>query len=381
MQLAEVLRAAAAVDVVDLALGIPSGPVAKHVVDAAAAALAAGWHQYVDPIGLPALRRAVATYLARTQDLHVDPDDEVTITCGATEGVFDALLAATDPGDEVVFFEPYYELYPGMIELAGAVPRIVPLRQPGWRVDRDELEAAVNPRTRAVLLNSPQNPTGKVFDPAELQLILEICRRHELTCISDEVYERYVYDGRRHVSPLRGPEGKRHCVVVGSLSKTLHISGWRIGFVVASRELTLAVRRVHERATVGTSGPLQHGAAVFSADDLPRTGAELQQARDEMVSGLRSCGFNVDSPEGGWFVLAEIGDLAGSASELARELVGAAGVLVAPGTAFFERREDGERWVRLTFARDHQSTSIGLSRMLAHLGSRRASTHHEAAAR
>jgi aspartate/methionine/tyrosine aminotransferase len=351
MELAALLRVAERVGAIDIALGIPDGDPPAPVVDAAVAALREGRHQYADPAGLPELRARLAGAVRRSHGVEVDPATELTVTCGATEALFAALVAVTDPGDEVVVVEPCYESYPGMVELAGAVPVVVPLREKGWRLDPADVARSVTARTRAVVVNTPHNPTGRVFDDGEVAGVLDVCRRHDLACVTDEVYDHYVFDGARHVSPLSLPGGRRDVVMVGSLSKTLKASGWRIGFCVADPVTTAAIRRVHERTTVGTSRPLQHGAAALTMDAM---------------------GFAVFRPEGGWFLLADTRPLGIPASTLCRELVERAGVLVAPGATFFPDAAE-DHWIRLTFVRDPVTTEEALDRLerfLARAGSR-----------
>jgi aspartate/methionine/tyrosine aminotransferase len=367
MELADLLRTAAEVQAIDIALGIPPEGPPGQVVGAAVAALRSGHHQYADPRGTPELCAALTTWLRDGRGLEVDAERELTITCGATEGLFTSLLSVTDPGDEVIIFEPFFELYPGMVELAGAVPRVVPLRPPGWRIDLAAVRAAVTPRTRAILLNTPHNPTGRAFDAAEVGGLVAICADYGLTLITDEVYDRYVFDGRGHVSPLGLPGGADHSMVVCSLSKTLRMTGWRIGFCLASAERTAVLRRVHERTTLGTSRPLQLGAAAMISSGVPDGRPVLQSQRDQMVASLRSAALRLFQPEGGWFLLADVTGLGRSASALADELVRNAKVLVAPGTAFFSRRDEGERWIRVTFARSRSDMSTALERIERHL--------------
>ncbi|SCG59377.1 pyridoxal phosphate-dependent aminotransferase [Micromonospora halophytica] len=363
MRLAGLMRLATEIGAIDIALGIPPGEPPAEVVRAATAALTGGRNQYAPPEGLLALREVIAELAQRRRGVTVDPATEVTITCGATEGVLNALLAVTDPGDEVILFEPCYENYPGMIELAGTVPRPVPLAGPGWRLDLGAVRAALTPRTRAVLLNTPHNPTGRAFDEDEVAGLLGLCAGHGLVLITDEVYEGYVYDGRRHVSPLGLPGAGEHAIVVGSLSKSLQMSGWRLGYCLASPALTEAVRRVHERTTVGAPGPLQVGAAAVDVAALADDSAYFQRRRDHLVARLEELGLTVFRPEGGWFVLAAVDAFGRPSDLLAEDLVRSAGVLVAPGTSFFTDPADGRRWVRMTFVRDEGRTEEALDRM------------------
>lgn len=367
MSLADLLHTAAEVGAVDIALGIPPEGPPDGVVDAAIMALRSGQHQYADPRGVAELRAALAGWVHATRGLNIDAEREITVTSGATEGVFISLLTATNPGDEVITFEPFFELYTGMVQVAGAVPRIVPLRPPGWRIDLADVRKAVTLRTKAILLNTPHNPTGRVFDIAEVEGLIEICAEHDLTLITDEVYDQYVFDGRSHISPIGLPGGVDHSVVVCSLSKTLRMTGWRIGFCLASAERTAVLRRVHERTTLGAAHPLQLGAAALTISTAPDYRPQLQSLRDMFVASLRALGFPLFEPEGGWFLLADAAGFGKPATTLASELVKQAKVLVAPGTPFFSSRAEGERWIRVTFARDPSVTSTALDRIEQHI--------------
>ncbi|MFI6067031.1 pyridoxal phosphate-dependent aminotransferase [Micromonospora sp. NPDC051227] len=370
LELAQLLRTAQAVGAIDIALGIPPGTPPSAAVAGAVEALRSGHHQYSDPAGLLALREQVAADLLATRGAQVDPESEITITCGATEGTMMALLAVTDPGDEVILLDPAFETYFGTVELCGAVARRVALRNPGWRLDIAALRAAISPRTRAIVVNTPHNPTGRSFDATELNAIIGLCCEYGLTCITDEVYERFIYDGRPHVSPLTLPGASAHSIVLGSLSKTLSMSGWRIGYCLADPEVTAALRKVHQRTTIGASTPLQHGAAASTAswwNDVDEV-KQFQHRRDEMANSLDQMGFEVSVPEGGWFILAGTEGLGVPSDELAARLVTSAGVLVAPGTAFFAERAEGRRWIRTTFVRDHELTVEALERMRKLLG-------------
>ena len=382
MRLAALLRLAEKSGATDIALGLPGGGPPPPVLAGAIGAMSAGLNQYADPHGLAALRGAIADMVGEARNVAVDPQAELTITCGATEGVFVALLATTDPGDEVIVLEPFFELYPGMVRLAGAVPVPVRLTAPAWRLDETALRAAVSTRTRAILVNTPHNPTGRVFDEAEWGAIRGVCVEHDLTCITDEVYEHFAFDGRRHRSPLGDrlwspgaakPGPGDHAIVVSSLSKTLEITGWRIGYCIAPPEVTAVLRRAHEHTTLGAARPLQAGAAALPdlrtlTASLAGRRDHLERQRDLMTDGLLAAGLDVRRPDGGWYVIAGTGPLGRPASDLATELVDAARVLVAPGTPFFADPADGDRWIRATFVRDPGQTAAALGRMTAHLG-------------
>jgi aspartate/methionine/tyrosine aminotransferase len=362
MSLAALLASAPA-DAIDLALGVPPGRPPERVVSAAVEALRTGQHQYIDAAGLPSLRQAVADELRRTRAADLDPDREVTITCGSTNAAMAALLAVTDPGDEVLIPQPYFENHPAAVDLVGARPVFVPLTRPGWRLDPDALRQAVGPRTRAVLISTPHNPTGRVFDDTELAGVLELCRQHELICITDETYDRYVYDGRRHVSPLAAGRPDPQAIVCGSLSKSMQVSGWRIGWCAAPADLMAGVRAAQTRMTLGAATPLQHAVLAGlgdGADDSDLPVSAFEQRRNQLVTGLRALGFTVEAAEGGWFLFAGVPRPGYSAEELTRLLAQQAGLLLAPGTSFFDDPADGAGWVRLSLVRDAETTERGL---------------------
>jgi aminotransferase len=370
LSLAGLLAKARETDAIDLALGVPPGRPPERLVEGAVNALRAGRHQYVDASGLIELRAEIAAELVRSRGVVVDPGKEITVTCGSTEGTLTALLAVTDPGDEVIVPEPFFENYPGTVELVSAVPRYLRLTGPEWRLDLAALEAAITGRTRAILLNSPHNPTGRVFDEAELTGVMRLCAERGLVCITDEVYEKYTFDGRPHLSPLDLPSAREHAIVLGSLSKSLQISGWRVGYAVAEPGLTTALRRAHERATLGAATPLQHGLAEAGVRGDETGAGHFHERRDQLVTGLRGLGFEVTPPEGGWFVLAGTDGIGWASDELAAKLVTEAGVLVAPATAFFDDVTEGRRWVRFSLVRDERTTAEALDRLGRFLGGR-----------
>ncbi|BCL27207.1 pyridoxal phosphate-dependent aminotransferase [Streptomyces aurantiacus] len=347
---------------VDLASGVPLGNPPEAVLAAATAAMRAGHNQYAPGAGSPQLRAVVAERLRRDRAAVVDPEHEVTITSGATEGVLAALLTCVDPGDEVLVPEPWFESYPGAVRLVGAVPRPVPLTSDGWRLDIDVVRAAITPRTRAILLNTPHNPTGRVFSAAETAALMEVCVRQDIVCITDEVYDNFVFGRSEMTSPLDLPSAREHVIAVGSFSKSLQMSGWRLGYCVASPALTAGLRRVVERTTVCAPTPLQEGAAAVSTAS---SGAEnFRSTREAMVERLAEAGMEVSPPEGGWFVFARIDRVTPlPAGEFATRLLDEAGVLVAPGSAFFADPRDGDRWIRTCFVRDFEIMDQGMKRL------------------
>ena len=361
--LPELLAAAPGDGVVDLALGIPPSGPDPGLLAAAVAALHDGPHQYTDPAGLPALRAAVAADLTRERGVPIDPGRELTITSGATEAVAAALLGVTDPGDEVLVPDPAFENHPGAVVIAGAVPRPVPLSGPGWRLDPGVLATACTDRTRAILLNTPHNPTGRSFTRDEVSAVLRLCAERDMVCVTDEVYRRYTFDGREHVSPLGLAAPHEHAVVCGSFSKVRGISGWRLGYAVAGERLTEALRRVHTRLTLGTATPLQRALAAAGPGGEPCGSRESAARRTQLAAGLTEIGLRVAEPEGGWFLMAEVSGLGWAADELAGKLAVEAGLLVVPGTVFFTDPAEGRRWLRFSLVRDEATTAEGLRRL------------------
>lgn len=348
-RLAELLRLARERDAIDLAIGAPSCPKPPaELVEAACHELRTGHNQYELPTGNPALR----AQLARTFPTPADPESELTITVGATEGLAVTLLAMLDPGDEVVVFEPFFENYLGALAITGARPRFVRLNPPHWRYDPVELRRAVGPRTRAILLNTPHNPTGRVLDAAELADIADVCEQWDLTVICDEVYAAFTFDGRRHLSPADMAGLADRTVAIGSLSKSHAVSGWRLGYVRASQRRTQAIRRVHDVVTCGTAGPLQAAAArsgVLPGDWNPAP--IMQERRDQAAAILRAMGLRFEPSEGSCYLMADIGGKSDEPAErYVRRVLETAGVLMAPGGLFFTG-DRGDRFVRVAFNR------------------------------
>lgn len=338
-------------DAIDLALGTPGTSTPQGFVDAACTALSAGrTNQYEVPAGNLELRRQ----LARALSARTDPLTELTITVGATEALAAALLALVDPGDEVILFEPFYETFISAVALAGGVPRRVSLRPPTWRWARSELASAFGPRTRAILLNTPSNPTGRVLDEGELAEIAELCAHWDTTVICDEVYSAFVFDGHTHVSAAEQPALRQRSVVVGSLSKSHAMSGWRIGYIRASAELTTVLRQVHVALVAGTAAPLQEAAAQAAAldPDFGRPGDDLSAQRERTMKVFSDLGVDCMPPEGGCYVMADIRPMTDEDGEsFAYRLVKEARVLVVPGSYFYADEACGNEFVRIAFNR------------------------------
>jgi aminotransferase len=295
---------------VNLSQGLPDFDPPPRVLDAAVTAIRDGENQYTFPFGSLAFRRAVAAKYARYNRIQADPETEVTITCGVSEGLMATMLALTEPGDEVIVLEPWYETYMPDCLMAGVTPRFVPLREPDYTFDPDELAAAFNARTRLILINTPHNPTGRVFTRAELQTVAELCTAHGVIAVTDEIYDRIIYDGREHVSMGSLAGMARRTVTIGGLGKTYAVTGWRIGWVVADAALSGAVRKVHDYLTVCAPAPFQ--AAGVAALGLPEVYyAEMVRAygrrRAILLEALDDVGMPYRTPEGAYYVMADFG--------------------------------------------------------------------------
>ncbi|GAA1937060.1 methionine aminotransferase [Amycolatopsis minnesotensis] len=333
----------------DLATGTPAAPLpADEAIEAACAALRAGVNQYENPSGNSLLRARIADSLRPV----ADPDTEITVTVGATEAMLVALLSTVDPGDEVIVPEPYYDNFLGAIALTGARPRFVRLHAPEWRFDPAELAAAFGPRTRAMILNTPHNPTGRVFGHAELDQLAELCTRWNVTLVSDEVYSAYTFDGRRHLSVAEVPGLADRSIVVGSLSKSHALSGWRIGFLRAAAAHTSVLRQVHISTTGGTAAPLQRAVleSGILAEGAWRPAPQLQRLRDRVLETFTGVGLACGRPEGGCYLMADIRPVtSGDCDSYVKLLLDHAGVLIAPGTLLYHDRPAGEHFVRIAF--------------------------------
>lgn len=363
----EMSELAAATGSVNLGQGFPDTDGPQEIAQAAADAIMAGrGNQYPPGAGIPELRRAIAEHQRRFYDLDVDPDTEVLVTAGATEAVAAALLAFVSPGDEVIAFEPYYDSYAACIAMAGGVRVPVTLRPPGFRPDLDALRAAVTDRTRLILLNSPHNPTGSVFTKAELAVIADLARRHDLLVISDEVYEHMVFTGD-HVPIASLPGMRERTVSISSAAKTFSFTGWKIGWVTGTHELVTAVRTVKQFLTFVNGGPFQYAVAeALALPDAYYAGviADLRIKRDLMCDGLASAGFEVYPPEGTYFIMTDVrsfGQVSGL--EFVRELARAVGVVAIPSEVLYDDQDAGRFGVRFAFCKRKEVLTEALTRL------------------
>jgi aminotransferase len=363
---------------VNLSQGFPDFPAPAAVKAAACAAINADVNQYAVTWGARPLREAVARDFTRRYGLDVVADEQVTVCCGSTEAMMSTMLAIIDPGDEVVIFEPFYENYGPDAILSGATPRYVTLHEPdaaapagspkaGWWFDPDELAAAFNNRTRAIIINTPNNPTGKVFTREELQTIGALCRRWDAIAISDEIYEHIIYDGHRHV-PMATIEGMAdRTVTINGLSKTYSVTGWRVGWTISPPSLTGAIRKVHDFLTVGAAAPLQDAGAValgLPPDYYARLADNYRQRRDVLLSMLERHRFVVYKPDGAYYIMTDIGGFGFRDDvEFARYLVKDVGVAAVPGSSFYKTPGAGRTKLRFCFCKKDETLAEADRRM------------------
>jgi aspartate/methionine/tyrosine aminotransferase len=349
---------------VNFAQGFPDFDPDPRILDAATRALRDGFNQYATTWGAPQLRHAVARKLSPAWGRAVDADAEVTVSCGATEAMIAAMLAAVDPGDEVIVFEPFYENYGPDCVISGAVPRFVALRPPDWSFDPDQLRAAFNAKTRAIVINTPHNPTGKVYSRTELELIAKLCIEHGAIAITDEIYEHLVYRGR-HVSIATLPGMAERTITISGASKTYSVTGWRVGWLIAPPALTAGIRKVHDFLTVGAPHPLQ--VAIAEALELPASFymellGDYQERRDAMVAGLQECGFEAASPDGAYYVMAGIGSFgADDDVAFARRLIEEVAVATVPASSFYHDPALGRGHIRFSFPKKIETIERGLA--------------------
>lgn len=368
---AEMSALAVRTGAINLGQGFPDTDGPTSLLEDAVGAIRGGANQYPPGPGVPALREAVAAHQARFRGLQVDPDD-VLVTVGATEAIAAAVLALTTPGDEVVTFEPYYDSYAATVALAGATRRTVVLRSPDFAVDEAALRAAFSPRTRVVLLNTPHNPTGKVFTRAELELVAELAAEHDAVVVADEVYEHMTY-GVPHVPIASLPGMAERTLTISSAGKTFSVTGWKVGWVHGPTELVAAVRAVKQFLTFVGSGPFQ--PAVARALALPDEyfdglRADLTRKRDLLVAGLEAAGFAVNRPDGTYFVTADAAPLGYTDSlALCWDLPGLAGVVGVPVRAFHDDQEAAPSLVRFAFCKQDAVLTEAAERLAA-LGAR-----------
>jgi len=353
---------------INLGQGFPDYEGPGEVVRAAAEALGDGRNQYPPLTGVPELREAVAAANRRFYGLEIDPLSEVVVTSGATEAITACLMAVLDPGDECVLIEPLYDTYLPVVRMLGAVPKLVRLTPPKWELPRAELAAAFGPRTKAILLNSPMNPAGKVFTAAELAFVAELVQRHGAYAVCDEVYEHLTFDGWAHIPLMTLPGMRERCMRIGSAGKTFSLTGWKVGYITADRSLAPNVAKAHQLLTFTTPPNLQRGVAVgLGLEDSYFAGlsASLQAKRDRLAAGLSALGFGVLPTQGSYFVTADFRPLGFTGDDVAfcRHITEAAKVTAIPVSAFYAGADAPNHYARFAFCKADTVLDEALARL------------------
>ena len=367
----EMTREAMKYGAVNLSQGFPDFAAPEDIKRVAMQAIAGDVNQYAITWGAKDFRDAIARKTKWYLDLDIDPETEITVTCGSTEGMIAAMMATVDPGEEVIVFEPFYENYAPDAILSDARPRHVPLRAPDWTFDRDELRAAFNHNTKAIIICNPNNPTGKVFTRAEMEFIGGLCREFDALCFTDEIYEHILYprEGAEiaHISMAQIEGMRNRTVIVNSMSKTYSVTGWRVGYCIASPEITSAIRKVHDFLTVGAAAPLQ--AAGAYALSLPATyydklQAEYQARRDLILPELEKAGFKAFRPDGAYYIMTDISDFGFKDDvEFTRHLIREIGVACVPGSSFYSDPALGSQQVRFCFCKKDETLMLASERL------------------
>ena len=363
----EMTRLAMESNAVNLAQGFPDFSAPEAIKNAAQEAIAADYNQYAITWGAKPFRDAIAAKYKKWYGLDYDPEREITVCCGSTEGMIASMLAVTNPGDEVIVFEPYYENYGPDTFLCDATRKLVLLRPPDWTFDPDELRRAFSKKTKAIILNSPNNPTGKVFSRAELQVIADLCVEFDALAVTDEIYEHILYDGASHYPIATLPGMRERSVLVNSMSKTYSVTGWRVGWVLAAPDLSDSIRKVHDFLTVGAAAPLQQaGVLALKMPDsyYEKLAADYTGRRDMLLGLLEGTGFQCFRPQGAYYIMSDIQKL-GFADDYAciRHMIEHVGVAAVPGSSFFADPKDGSTLIRFCFCKKYETLEEAGSRL------------------
>ena len=366
----EMTRLAIRHDAVNLAQGFPDFPAPEALKLAACEAIQADINQYSVTWGARPLRDAIAAKYRAHYGLEFDAEREITVCCGSTEGMIASLLATTNDGEEIIVFEPFYENYHPDAHLCGAVRRVVSLRAPDWSFDPDELRALFNQKTKAIILNTPHNPTGKVFSRAELETIAALCQEFDCLAITDEIYEHIVYDGHVHIPLIALPGMRERTILVNSMSKTFSVTGWRVGWVLAAPELSASIRKVHDFLTVGAAAPLQAASAValgWPDAYYAQLAASYGERREHCLRVLRAAGIEAYTPQGAYYAMADIANFGfGDDRAFAMHLLEVCGVAAVPGSSFYSKGGAGRHQIRFCFCKKYdtlKSAGVRLERL------------------
>ena len=378
----EMTREALKYGAVNLSQGFPDFSAPFDIKEKAIEAIAADHNQYAITWGVKELRDAIAAKTKWFLGLDIDPETEITVTCGSTEGMIAGMMATVDAGEEVVVFEPFYENYAPDAILSDAKPRHVPLRKTanGWQFDRDELRAAFNEKTKAIIICNPNNPTGKVYTRDELEFIADLCKEFDALCFTDEIYEHIIYRGKRedgqmtmatnnpqHISMAQIDGMRERTIVVNSLSKTYSVTGWRVGYAIAPPDITSSIRKVHDFLTVGAANPLQR-AGAYALSLPPKYYKDLQKEyqlkRDFIVPVLQDVGLKCEAPEGAYYVMTEIADFGFKDDlEFTKHLIREIGVACVPGSSFYKSPDDSRNFVRFCFCKMDETLHSAAERL------------------
>jgi aminotransferase len=377
----EMTRLALKHNAVNLSQGFPDFAAPEVIKEAARQAISDDINQYAITWGAKVLRDAIVEKFERTQGIRVDPEREITICCGSTEAMMSAMMAIINPGDEIVVFEPYYENYGPDAILSGATPRFVKMKPPAnendvWSYDHDELAAAFGPKTKAIILNTPNNPTGKIFTRAELEFIRDLCVRWNAYCITDEIYEHILYDGTEHITMARIDGMRERTIVINGMSKTYSVTGWRVGWAIAPAETTAAIRKVHDFLTVGAAAPLQQAGATALKQPqayYDKLAVTYVEKRARLLKILTASGFKVYKPRGAYYIMTDISAFpdpdpkrfpaATRDVRFAKYLVEEIGVASVPGSSFYNNPNDGATQVRFTFCKKEETLAAAEQRL------------------
>jgi len=363
----EMTRLALKHGAVNLSQGFPDFAAPEEIKEAARQAISVDINQYAITWGGKKFRDAIAEKFSRVQGIQIDPEREITVCCGSTEAMMATMMAIINPGDEVVVFEPFYENYGPDAILSGATPRFVKLQPPEWSFDPEELAAAFGPATKAIILNTPNNPTGKVFTRAEIEAIRDLCVRWNAYLITDEIYEHMLYDGAQHISPATIGGLHDRTITINALSKTYSVTGWRVGWAIAPAEVTGAIRKVHDFLTVGAAAPLQEAGAValrFPDSYYTQLAADYLVRRDRLLGILQNAGFRCFRPRGAYYIMTDISGFGFSDDvAFARHLVTEIGVAAVPGSSFYNHPTDGKQQLRFTFCKTEKTLNAAEERL------------------
>jgi aminotransferase len=352
---------------VNLAQGFPDFPAPAEIKEAAVQAIREDFNQYAITWGTPALRQAITEKFAWYNGVSVDPDREITVCCGSTEAMIASLMAIVNPGEEVIVFEPFYENYGPDTILCEAKPQFITLHEPDWQFDDQELARAFNNRTKAIIINTPNNPTGKVFSREELQFIADLCLKWGVVAVTDEIYEHILYDGTEHVSIASLPGMREQTITINSISKTYSLTGWRVGWAIAPAHLTASIRKVHDFLTVGAPHPLQESAAIalrMSRSYYQTLAKEYEERRDFLAEALDEAGFRIYRPKGAYYIMTDVGHFGFSDdAAFAFHLVEKFGVATVPGSSFYSNPSLGATKVRFCFPKKMETLQRAAERL------------------